>query len=86
MGRSSGNDLTVVRDALNDIRPTKISDPALGDCDQLVNVRAEIEEVTQLSLDTADQLIALLDEMHGNFDEEVGGISSLESDSWRRWR
>jgi hypothetical protein len=33
-------------------------------------VRAEIEEAAQAALDTADRLIALLDQMDGNPDDE----------------
>lgn len=35
-----------------------------------VNVRAEIEEAAQFALDTADRLIALLDGMESEPDEE----------------
>ncbi|WP_238242359.1 hypothetical protein [Methylobacterium iners] len=37
------------------------------------DVRAAIEEAAQTALDTADSLIALLDRMDGNPDEEDGG-------------
>lgn len=37
------------------------------------NVRAEIEEAAQAALDTADRLIAILDGMDGNPDDESGG-------------
>lgn len=44
--------------------------PALADP---VNVRAEIEEAAQFDLDTADRLIAILDGMDGEPDDEPVG-------------
>lgn len=37
------------------------------------DVRAQIEEAAQAALDTADRLIALLDRMDGDTDDEDGG-------------
>ena len=36
-------------------------------------IRSQIEEAAQAALDTADRLIALLDTMEGNADDEDGG-------------
>ena len=36
-------------------------------------LRAEIEEAAQVALDQADRLIALLDSLDGNSDDEDGG-------------
>ena len=36
-------------------------------------IRCQIEEAAQAALDTADRLIALLDTMEGNADDEDGG-------------
>ena len=47
--------------------------PALPPKPSTADMRAQIEAAAQSALDTAEKLIAILDQMDGNPDEEDGG-------------
>ena len=52
---------------------TVITFPARQPCPAGLTLREQIEVAAQAALDTADRLIALLDDMDGNPDDEDGG-------------
>jgi hypothetical protein len=54
-------------------KPRRPPAPAVLPAPSPAEIRSQIEDAAQAALDTADRLIALLDGMEGDADEEDGG-------------